>query len=166
MISTQDLVYDCLTFFIVLVANKRLILLRALSRKTGNLAQLRDAQPPKQGWISAVRQALGMTAKQLAERVGLSQPRIAKMELNENNLKISTMKKIAEGLDCDFVYGFVPKSSLQETINRQARKKAEAILLNVNTNMALEDQLADDPNILTDVADEMIAKNIKRIWDK
>lgn len=146
--------------------NKRLILLRALSRKTGNLAQLRDTQPPKQGWISDVRQALGMTAKQLAERVGLSQPRIAKMELNENNLKISTMKKIAEGLDCDFVYGFVPKSSLQETINRQARKKAEAILSNVNTNMALEDQLADDPNILTDVADEMIAKNIKRIWDK
>ena len=146
--------------------NKRLILLRALTHKTGNLTQLRDAQPPKQGWISAVRQALGMTAKQLAERVGLSQPRIAKMELNENNLKISTMKKIAEGLDCDFVYGFVPKSSLQETINRQARKKAEAILSNVNTNMALEDQLADDPNILTDVADEMIAKNIKRIWDK
>ena len=146
--------------------NERLILLRALTHKTETLAQLRDAQPPKQGWISAVRQALGMTAKQLAERVGLSQPRIAKMELNENNLKISTMKKIAEGLDCDFVYGFVPKSSLQETINRQARKKAEAILSNVNTNMALEDQLADDPNILTDVADEMIAKNIKRIWDK
>ena len=146
--------------------NKRLILLRALTLKIGNIAQLRDAQPLKQGWISAVRQALGMTAKQLAERVGLSQPRIAKMELNENNLKISTMKKIAEGLDCDFVYGFVPKSSLQETINRQARKKAEEILANVNTNMALEDQLADDPHILTDVADEIIAKNIKRIWDK
>ena len=146
--------------------NRRLILLRALAHKAGNLAQLRDTQPPKQGWISAVRQALGMTAKQLAERVGLSQPRIAKMELNENNLKISTMKKIAEGLDCDFVYGFVPKSSLQETINQQARKKAEAILSNVNTNMALEDQLADDPNILTDMANEMIAKNIKRIWDK
>ncbi|MCQ2063565.1 MAG: mobile mystery protein A [Fibrobacter sp.] len=132
----------------------------------GNLAQLRDAKPPKQGWISTVRQALGMTAKQLAERVGLSQPRIAKMELNEKNLKISTMKKIAEGLDCEFVYGFVPKSSLQETIKRQAYKKAEAILLNVNTTMALEDQLADDPHILTDMADEMIAKNIKRIWDK
>ena len=83
-----------------------------------------------------------------------------------DNRKISTMKKIAEGLDCDFVYGFVPKSSLQETINRQARKKAEAILANANTNMALEDQLADDPHILTDVADEIIAKNIKRIWDK
>jgi len=146
--------------------NQRLILLRTLAHKMGNLAQLRDAQPPKQGWISAVRRALGMTAKQLAERVGLSQPRIAKMELNENNLKISTMKKIAEGLDCDFVYGFIPKSSLQETIKRQAHKKAEAILSSVNTNMALENQLADDPHILTDMADEMIAKNIRRIWDK
>ena len=146
--------------------NQRLILLRVLAHKTGDLAQLRDAQPPKQGWISAVRRALGMTAKQLAERVGLSQPRIAKMELNENNLKISTMKKIAEGLDCDFVYGFIPKSSLQETIKRQAHKKAEAILSSVNTNMALENQLADDPHILTDMADEMIAKNIRRIWDK
>ena len=146
--------------------NQRLILLRALAHKTGNLAQLRDAQPPKQGWISAIRRALGMTAKQLAERVGLSQPRIAKMELNENNLKISTMKKIAEGLDCDFVYGFIPKSSLQETIKRQAHKKAKTILSSVNTNMALEDQLADDPHILTDMADEMIAKNIRRIWDK
>ncbi|WP_295057341.1 hypothetical protein [uncultured Fibrobacter sp.] len=95
-----------------------------------------------------------------------SQPRIAKMELNENNLKFSTMKKIAEGLDCDFVYGFIPKSSLQETIKRQARKKAEAILSSVNTNMALENQLADDPHILTDMADEMIAKNIRLIWDK
>jgi DNA-binding XRE family transcriptional regulator len=80
--------------------NQRLILLRALAHKTGNLAQLRDAQPPKQGWISAVRRALGMTAKQLAERVGLSQPRIAKMELNENNLKIS----IRQVLFCKFMH--------------------------------------------------------------
>ena len=28
--------------------NKRLILLRALAHKAGNLAQLRDTQPPKQ----------------------------------------------------------------------------------------------------------------------
>ena len=146
--------------------NKRLMLLRSLSTKMGILSRLRDATPNKLGWISAVRQALGMSARQLAERIGISQPRIAKMETNEKNLKISTMEKIAEGLDCEFVYGFVPKTSLQDTINKQARKKAETILSNVNTNMALEDQLADDPHILTDMADEMIAKNIKRIWDK
>ena len=73
--------------------NQRLILLRALAHKTGNLAQLRDAQPPKQGWISAVRRALGMTAKQLAERVGLSQPRIAKMELDRKSTRLNSSHK-------------------------------------------------------------------------
>jgi predicted DNA-binding mobile mystery protein A len=132
----------------------------------GNLAKLRNVVSGKQGWISSVRQALGMTARQLAGRLGLSQPRVAKMEINEDNLKISTMKKIAEGLDCDFVYGFVPKTSLQDTIDRQARKKASDVLSKVNANMALEDQLAQDPHIMVDLANEMIAKNIKQIWDE
>ena len=145
--------------------DQRLILLRSLSTKMGNLAKLRNVVSGKQGWISSVRQALGMTARQLAGRLGLSQPRVAKMEINEDNLKISTMKKIAEGLDCDFVYGFVPKTSLQDTIDRQARKKASDVLSKVNANMALEDQLAQDPHIMVDLANEMIAKNIKQIWD-
>lgn len=146
--------------------DQRLILLRSLSTKMGNLAKLRNVVSGKQGWISSVRQALGMTARQLAGRLGLSQPRVAKMEINEDNLKISTMKKIAEGLDCEFVYGFVPKTSLQDTIDRQARKKASDVLSKVNANMALEDQLAQDPHIMVDLANEMIAKNIKQIWDQ
>ena len=146
--------------------NQRIMLLRTLTRKMGDLQQLRNAVLGKQGWVSSVRQALGMTALQLAKRLGISQPRIAKMESNELNLKISTMEKIAQSLDCDFVYGFVPKESLQATIDRQARKKAAQILTKVNANMALEDQLAKDPHILDDLANEMITKNIKRIWDE
>lgn len=146
--------------------NERLLLLRSLSAKMKNLAKFRDSTPPRQGWIVSVRQALGMTARQLAGRIGISQPRIAKMELNERNLKISTMQKIAEGLDCDFVYGFVPKTSLQDTIRKQAQKKAAGVLSRVNATMALEDQLAQDPHLLNDLADEMVAKNIKQIWEE
>ena len=146
--------------------NQRIMLLRTLTRKMGDLQQLREAMPGKQGWVSSIRQALGMTALQLAKRLGVSQPRITKIEFNEKNLKISTMEKIAQSLDCDFVYGFVPKESLQAIIGRQARKKAAQILTKVNANMALEDQLAKDPHILDDLADEMTAKNIKRIWDE
>lgn len=35
----------------------------------------------------------------------------------------------------------------------------------VNATMALEDQLAQDPHLLNDLADEMVAKNIKQIWE-
>ena len=146
--------------------NQRIMLLRTLTRKMADLQQLREAMPGKQGWVSSIRQALGMTALQLAKRLGVSQPRITKIESNEKNLKISTMEKIAQSLDCDFVYGFIPKESLQTTISRQARKKASQLLTKVNANMALEDQLAKDPHILDDLADEMTAKNIKRIWDE
>ena len=103
--------------------NKRLILLRALSRKMGNLAQLRDTQPPKQGWISAVRQALGLTAKQLAERVGLSQPRIAKMELNENNLKISTMKKSRKDLTAISFTVLFPRAACKKRLTDRPAKR-------------------------------------------
>lgn len=146
--------------------DRRIMLLRALTQKMGDLQHLRNSVTGKLSWVSSVRQALGMTASQLASRLGVSSPRITKMESNELNLKISTMEKIAQSMDCDFVYGFVPKDSLQATIDRQARKKAAQILTKVNANMALEDQLAKDPHILDDLANEMITKNIKRIWDE
>lgn len=147
------------------IMNQRILLLRSLTTKIEGFANVVDHVPPKQGWISSIRQALGMTALQLANRLGVSQPRIAKMEQNEDNLKISTMKKIASGLGCDFVYGFVPKEPLDKMIQNQAQQKAAKTLSIVNSNMALEDQLAKDPHILEDLTNDMINKNIKQIWD-
>lgn len=146
--------------------NQRIILLRSLTKKMEKLSDLQGIQLGKSGWISSIRHALGMTARQLAKRLGVSQPRVNKMELNERNLKISTMEKIAESLGCDFVYGFVPKVPLQEMVTTQAQKKAAEILNKVNASMALEDQLAKDPDILVDLAEEMVMKNIKQIWDE
>ena len=146
--------------------NRRKMLVRSIMSKVGPLSGLCESESSGQGWIAGVRQALGMTARQLANRLGVSQPRIARMEKNERNLKISTMMKIAEGLDCVFVYGFVPKRPLDELVHRQAVKKAKEVLGKVNANMALENQLADDPQMAEDLADDMIAGNVKRIWDE
>ncbi len=147
------------------ITNQRILLLRSITTKIDGFANLKDNDPPKQGWVSSIRQALGMTALQLANRLGVSQPRIAKMEQNEDNLKISTMKKIASGLGCDFVYGFVPKEPLDKMILNRAQQKAAKMLSIVNTNMALEDQLAKDPHILEDLTNDITNKNIKQIWD-
>ncbi len=40
-----------------------------------------------------------MTAMQLANRLGVTQPRISAMEKNEKNMKISTMEKVAAAMD-------------------------------------------------------------------
>lgn len=145
--------------------NTRIMQIRALDKKTSSLSDARNIVPRNTGWINTVREAIGMTAVQFARRLGVTQPRIAKIESNEENLKISTMKKAAEALDCEFVYYFKPKTTFQDIVQNQAKKKAEEILLGVNLNMALENQDIQTQEAVNDMANDFINENTKRIWD-
>lgn len=89
-------------------------------------------------WIKTLREAFGMTARQLAGRIGVSQSRVAYMEQNEENLKISTLKKVAQSMNCTFVPLFIPNESLESMVRKQAKSKAKKMLASVNQNMALE----------------------------
>ena len=145
--------------------NTRIMQIRALDKKTSSLSDARNIVPKSTGWINTVREAIGMTAVQFARRLGVTQPRIAKLESNEENLKISTMKKAAEALDCEFVYYFKQKTTFQDIVQNQAKKKAEEILLGVNLNMALENQDIQTQEAVNDMANDFINENTKRIWD-
>ena len=121
---------------------------------------------PQQGWLKTIREFLGMTTTQLAKRLEISQPRIVAMEKNERNVKISTMERIADTLNCDFSYAFVPRENIDDIIYNQAKKKAQKILDKVNKNMGLENQLAKTDELLKDIIEELLDGNIARIWDE
>ena len=121
---------------------------------------------PQQGWLKTIREFLGMTTTQLAKRLEISQPRIIAMEKNERNVKISTMERIADTLNCDFSYAFVPRENIDDIIYNQAKKKAQKILDKVNKNMGLENQLAKTDDLLKDIIEELLDGNIARIWDE
>ena len=121
---------------------------------------------PQQGWLKTIREFLGMTTTQLAKRLEISQPRIVAMEKNERNVKISTMERIADTLNCDFSYAFVPRENIDNIIYNQAKKKAQKILDKVNKNMGLENQLAKTDDLLKDIIEELLDGNIARIWDE
>lgn len=145
--------------------NTRIIEIRALDRKTADLQSYKNIIPKGKSWIGTIREAIGMTALQLANRLGVTQPRISAMEKNEKNLKISTMEKVAAAVDCDFVYYFKPKTSFQDIVETQAKQKAEAILKTVNLNMALEDQSIAAKEAVDDMVSDFINNNTKQIWD-
>ena len=145
--------------------NTRIMQIRALDKKISSLTAAKNIVPNGSSWIHTVREAIGMTALQLATRLGVTQPRITKMESNEENLKLSTMKKVAEALDCEFVYYFKPKSTFQDIVQNQAKRKAEEILLDVNINMALENQGITTQEAIQDMTNDFIHSNTKRIWD-
>lgn len=143
----------------------RVLQIRALDKKTSDLKSTKNIVPQSSGWIKTVREAIGMTVSQLAARLGVTQPRITKMESNEENLKLSTMKKAAEAMNCEFVYYFKPKTTFQNLVDEQAQKKAVEVLKTVNVNMALENQEIAEDEAVKDFASDLINTKIKQIWD-
>lgn len=129
------------------------------------------AGTPRNGWISAIRKALGMSARQLGARLGVSQQRVAQIEKQEmeGGLTIKAMRKVAEGLDCRFVYGFVPNGSLEEIVTRRARRVALRRLAQAAHTMNLEDQgLSREGNdeILTEMIAELADKLPGDLWNE
>lgn len=98
--------------------------------------------PPPKGWVRTIRRAIGMTSLQLAIRLGQSQPRVADIEKRERDgaLTIRTLRRVAQALDCHFVYAIVPNERLEKMVRQRAAKVANRRLKSVEHTMALENQ--------------------------
>lgn len=116
--------------------------IRQLDTTLAKFAPLRTFSPPHEGWIKAIRMALGMSIRQLAARTGLSKTSVDSAESNEakGTIQMESLKRLAEGLDCELVYALVPRDSLKRTIERQAASKAAVLVGRVSDSMDLESQ--------------------------
>ena len=102
---------------------------------------------PPTGWIKAIRLALGMSMRQLADRLGITKQSVQEMELREQNssITIKSLREAANALDMELVYGFVPKDgTLDALIDRKARELAVKIVSRTSQSMLLEDQGVSD----------------------
>jgi predicted DNA-binding mobile mystery protein A len=127
-------------------------------------------QRPVKGWIRAVREALGISGTQLAQRLKVSQPRIPKLEHDELSgaVTLKTMRQVAESLDCVFVYALVPRTSLEGMVREQARKVAAERLQRVSHTMRLEAQeLADEEQraVLDAAVEDMVREMPRDLWE-
>jgi predicted DNA-binding mobile mystery protein A len=86
---------------------------------------------PRRGWLRAIREAVGIPVGELAQRTGVCRWEIGRLEKSEGNERImlSTLKRAAEGLNCDLVYALVPKEgTLAEmaAVQMQVRERTRA----------------------------------------
>lgn len=97
---------------------------------------------PPRGWIRAVREALGMTTAQLAQRLGIAQPSAVGLEKAEASkaITLATLERAARALDCTLVYALVPRKPLENLVQERAREAARERLRTIGHSMALEDQ--------------------------
>lgn len=147
---------------------------RVARQQTRQLDQaLRDArvpERPRNGWIDAIREALGMTKTQLAKRMGIARPGINQLETNEmsGSITVASLQNAAEALGCELRYVLVPKASLKETVNKQALRRAQQKLGRVNQSQALEASAMESTNLqdaTTDLAKELEVRRPTDLWN-
>jgi predicted DNA-binding mobile mystery protein A len=129
-----------------------------------------DLQPAKGGWLRTLRNALGMTATQLGRRIGVSQNAISEAERAEaeGRITLNTLRKMADGLNCDLSYALVPRGSLEMMVHNAAQLEAARLVADAAQGMALEAQATDDRARSSEaeaVREGLIAAGTSTIWD-
>ena len=125
--------------------------------------------PPVRGWIKAIREALGMSTAQLAQRLKIKQPSVVELEQSEarGSIELATLRRVAEALDCTLVYALVPVKPLETLLRDRARAFARRRQEHVEHSMLLEDQIVTGRGADADaLLDEIVRETNPRLfWD-
>lgn len=152
--------------------NNQLLTLKQLDRQLKEWQTLgQKYSRPKAGWVKTVRNALGMTTQQLAERMGLARGRIVQLENAEKNdaVTLRSLKKAAEAMNCELIYAIVPKKSLFRIIQIRAGEVAEETVEYVSHSMALEKQSIakqKQQEQKEELTKKLLEGSLKKIWRK
>ena len=134
---------------------------RALERRLAPWRALSASSTarPAGGWVRAIRDALGMSAAELATRMGISQVAVTKLEASERGggARLDTLTRAANALGCDLVYAFVPRVPLEAQIQAQAERVLARDFASVANSMRLEDQGVTG-DAARDIHEDLIAK--------
>lgn len=119
--------------------------------------------------LSDIRQALGMTQKQLAKKMKISQPLLSRIEDNAGSCALKTVARVARALECDFLGALVSKETLEARIKKQAEIKAKSIVKRTFANMAMERQAPENNAYeyqLKKLIKELEAKPGPELWEE
>jgi predicted DNA-binding mobile mystery protein A len=123
-----------------------------LSQLDRSLETVRSFLPrPSGGWIASVRQALGLSQRQVGKRMQVSGQAIQQFEKAEadDRITLRALRRLAGTMGCELVYLLVPKSgSFAGLAAQPTREQTARDVKSVVHTMALEDQKPGNTNQL------------------
>jgi predicted DNA-binding mobile mystery protein A len=144
-----------------------------IEKKLKAWTPLRNESIPQSGWIKAIRGALGLNTRQLADLIGVDHSTILRLEERESKKKttLDAIDKVAHAMNCKLVYAIVPQESysdLEAIIDERSKAVARKMLQKVDHSMRLEKQGADAKDSAKQIehlAYELKSKMDTRIWN-
>lgn len=89
-----------------------------------------------EGWMRAVRQAIGIPVVELAKRMGVAKSQVFRLEEAEQrgDVRLSSLRRAAEAMGCELVYALVPSEgklasmAAAQRAEDESRREGEAAL--------------------------------------
>lgn len=150
---------------------KKTLQFQQINRKMQAFSALQKVPMPPTGWIKAIRLAIGMSAEQLGKRLSITRQGAIDLENREveGSVSIKSLREVANALEMQLVYGFVPKDgTLEALIDRKAKELAIRIVKRTSTSMMLEDQENSNERLAKAIEERTFSiKNEmpKSLWD-
>lgn len=144
---------------------------KSLDEKLRVFKDAKSLLNPRSGWVKAIRESLGMTTSQLAERMGIQQSGVTYLEQREvaQTVTLESLDRAAKAMNCRLIYAIVPEGTLEELVEKQAHRAAAEILRTTLHSMELEQQVAGEAEThlhLEELAQEIKMKMDSRLWGK
>ena len=124
-------------------AKGRVIALKSLE---AGIQSLNPVTRPAHGWLRAVREALGLSRRTIANEMRVSVPTVQDYEKSEkaDTITLATLRRYAAVLDCELVVALVPRGGRSFTNLATARDPEIAHLRATEHSMDLENQGSGD----------------------
>jgi len=141
-----------------------------MDKKLQSWLQLRIEKQPQMGWLKAVRGALGISSRQLAQIIGVDMSAIIRLEEREPDGKVTLemLNRAAQAMNCKVIYAIVPRDeyeSLESIVDTRSKKAAKDLLQKVEHSMRLEDQGSPDSRSDLDKLSQSLKEKMDpRIW--
>ena len=152
-------------------SSKKLLRVVQLDQILDRYRVLEKAPKPKMGWIRTVRLTLGMSMRQLGERLGVSAQAVQQMEDREalGTITLESLQTAARALEMKLVYTFLPaEGSLESMVEARAVELAQEMVLKSLQNLEPEEQQEVRPRIekmIFFTALELQGKMGRGFWD-
>jgi predicted DNA-binding mobile mystery protein A len=128
-------------------ANIQPLRLRQLEDQISTGRPIVGLERPSAGWLRAIRQALGLSLKTVAGRLGQTPQAVKQAEESEaaGTISLRRLEAAANAMGCRLVYAIVPKKGSLSTLAGAAENDA---MDSVQRTMALEGQAVANPREL------------------
>jgi predicted DNA-binding mobile mystery protein A len=150
---------------------KQKLIMEQLDAKILQLKKVENLVIPSSGWVYSIRKALGMSMRQLGNRMGITPQSVKEIEEREQNetISIKVLRQFGKSLNLKLIYGFIPQSGkLEDIIEKRAYELAMEIVNRTSISMKLEDQENNPVRIqkaIKEKANEIKTEMPKYLWD-